>query len=196
VPSDDVFAGASGGTPSALGLRRLGGAAICIGMCACAAVVIAYPWLPATLPVSRWQTEPKSPFTAFRVPLINLAMIGLALVVWRAVSRPEPGIARRLGSILVVTAVAKAVLEAAEIMTEPTPSPLLTGTLLACVCVGLAACIITARELIPTRWRSIHFSSGEKRVAISLIASIVLLDIPAGLVIRHSAYAPAFGNVT
>ena len=91
---------------------------------------------------------------------------------------PEPRIAQRLGPILAATAGAKAVLEAAEIMAEPTSSPLLTGTLLACVCIGLAACIITGRELMPTRWRSIHFSPGEKRVAISLIASIVLLDIP------------------
>jgi hypothetical protein len=178
VPPGDVLGEASEGTRSVIGLRRLGGVAIGVGVCAGVAVAVAYPGLPPVLPVSRWQMEPKSPVIALRVPLINLAMIGLALVAWRATARPEPRIAQRIGPILVATAVAKAVLEAAALVTEPTPSPLLAGTLLACVFAGIVACIITGRDLVPTRWRSIHPTTGEKRLAVGLIASVLLLDIP------------------
>jgi len=178
MPSDHVSDPPAGRTHPVGTLARVGAAAIAVGVCACVAVAIAYPALPAMLPVSRWQLEPKSPVIALRLPLINLAMIGFALVAWRALARSEPHVARRLGPLLMATAVAKAVIEAVELLAQPTPSPLLFPTLLACLGLGLSACIVTGRALAPGRWRSITVTSGEKKTALGLTASIVLLEVP------------------
>jgi len=75
-------------SPRFLGLARV----LAWGAGYGAALIVAYdyPSLPDELRLSRWTMAPKSMFLALRVPLINLAMIGLCEILARILGRAPP----------------------------------------------------------------------------------------------------------
>ena len=93
-----------------------------IALGAVGAVTIGYDSLPDALPVTRWTTAPRTPLIALRVPLINLMTIGLIELL-------SPGLRRArhftrsdaVVAILMLTAAAKAGIEAIGILMLPAP---------------------------------------------------------------------------
>jgi len=151
-----------------------------IALCAFLAVLIGYDSLPAELPVTRWTSAPKIPLLALRVPLINLLTLGLIEVLWRGmrqVSRFSRGAA--VAGVLLLTAAAKAAIEAVGILRLPDSASWSLLPLAALLLIGLAmAAMLSADFLRDRRWGELQLSRRETAVACVLIAGILALNLP------------------
>lgn len=151
-----------------------------IALCAFLAVMLWYDSLPAELPVTRWTSAPKSPLLALRVPLINLLTIGLIEVLWRAMRRVEhfPHGAAVAG-VLLLTAAAKAAIEAVGILRLPHSASWSLLPLAAAILIGLGLAVMLSAEFLRNRrWGELHLSRTETAVTYVLIAGILALNVP------------------
>lgn len=149
-----------------------------------AAFVVAYDYaaLPDELPLSRWTVAPKSMFFALRVPLINLAAIGLCDLIARSLSRAPAEhrqAAERAGMALLCTAGLKAWLATQEILSWPEGDRPSAAAAFVVVVVGLTLTLWFARPLLGSGLAPLLRSTPLERVlGISLVAMIVLLNLP------------------
>lgn len=149
---------------------------------AAGAVAIGYSSLPDTLPVTRWASAPKSWFIALRVPLINLMTLGLIELL-------SPGLRRvkdferadAIIEILLLTAAAKAGIEAAGILMLPVPFSWTLIPLLAVLSVGLGTAAFLGRPLFhPQCWRQMQMTRLETTGMLALVTGVAVLDLPLG----------------
>lgn len=143
-------------------------------------VAYAYPTLPEELRLTRWTAAPKSLFFALRVPLINLAMIGLCELMARALSRlsrEQQLAAQRTSAALLCTAGIKAWLGAQDLIGEPG-----TGR-------GLEAFVLVVLGLTLAGWfglpllrgggaRVLRFTRVEQALGALLLIAIAVLNLP------------------
>ena len=124
------------------------------------AVAICYDLLPATLPVTRWTSAPKSLSTALRVPLINLITVGLIEVVSPGFRRAKDfDVADAVVATLFLTAAGKAAIEAAGILMLPVPPTWTLIPLVVVLSVGLSRAAFLGRELLhPQCWRQVRMT--------------------------------------
>ena len=155
-----------------------------IALGAVVAVTIGYDSLPDTLPVTRWNTAPKSPLVALRVPLINLMTIGLIELLSLGLRRAKQF--NRSSAVVVVlflTAAAKAAIEAIGILMLPVSFSWTLIPLVAVLFVGLGTAAFLGREFLhPRRWRELQLTHVETAGVLALISGIVALNLP--LVLR------------
>lgn len=144
------------------------------------AVAISYDSLPDELPVTRWTSAPKSLLLALRVPLINLLTVGLVELL-------SPGLHRvknfhhadGLVSILLLTAAAKAVIEATGILLLPKPFSWTMLPLAVVLAVGLGTAAFLGRDLLESqRWKEMKMTRAETFAAATFVSAIVLLNLP------------------
>ncbi len=149
-----------------------------------AALVVAYhyPELPEELPLSRWTVAPKSMFLALRVPLINLAMIGICELSTRILRRaPEQQqrLAELTGAALLCTAGCKALLDALAIVRSPGPSSANAVVSVLVVATGLSLAVWFGRPLLAgSRVRELRLTRLERALGAVLMATIVALNLP------------------
>ncbi len=144
------------------------------------AVILAYDSLPDELPVSRWTSAPKSPFIALRVPLINLLTIGLIELLSPGLHRAKQ-FARpsAVVTVLLLTAAAKAALEAVGILLLPVSFYWTLIPLVVVLAVGLGTAAFLGREILHSqRWRQLHMSRLETAGVLVLVAGNVVLNLP------------------
>lgn len=139
-----------------------------------------YDSLPAHIPLSRWGDIEKSPFTALRVPLINLISLALIEVLLRVLARCEDfGNTRGLTITLCLTVAAKSLLEGMGLLLLPQPIDWTLVPLMASLAVGLGIAAFQGRSLWQNGlWRSLRMTKGENAVFILLILSILGLNGP------------------
>jgi hypothetical protein len=149
-----------------------------------AALIVAYDYaaLPDELPLSRWSVAPKSMFFALRVPLINLAMIGLCDLIARSLKRaPEEQrlAAERTAAALLCTAGLKAWLATKQILSWPDGSRPSAAAAFIVVVLGVCLAAWFARPLLaPTVSPLLRFTRTERMLGASLVAMIVVLNLP------------------
>jgi len=149
-----------------------------------AALIVAYdyPALPDELRLSRWTMAPKSMFFALRVPLINLATIGLCELLARILSRApseQKHVAECAGAALLCTAGIKALLAGIEIVRWSTPRPSNALVAFVVVATGLSLAAWFAQPLIGAgAWRQLRSTRFEQLLGASLLAVIVALNLP------------------
>jgi hypothetical protein len=144
------------------------------------AVMIGYESLPDTLPVTRWTSAPKSPFIALRVPLINLLTMGLVELLSQGIHRAGRfKNSSEIVTVLLLTAAAKAAVEAAGILWLPASASWSVMPLVAVLIVGLGTAAFLGRELLePRHWQQIPLTRTETAGAVMLIVGIVVLNLP------------------
>jgi len=141
-----------------------------------------YPSLPDELALSRWTVAPKSMFFALRVPLINLAMIGLcellARILGRAPDEHRP-FAEWASAALLCTAGIKALLAAIELVSWPMTRPSNAIVAFVVVASGLSLAAWFAQPLIAAgSWRTLRSTRLEQVFGASLVLAIVVLNLP------------------
>jgi hypothetical protein len=149
-----------------------------------AILIVAYDYagLPDELPLSRWTVAPKTMFFALRVPLINLAMIGLSDLLARSLIRvPQehrPS-AERAGAALLCTAGVKAWLASKEILSLPEPNRSSAAAAFIVVVTGLCIAAWFARPLLGQGGiRGLHSTRLEQALGALLIIMIAILNLP------------------
>lgn len=144
------------------------------------AVAIGYDSLPATLPITRWTTAPKSVFLALRVPLINLMTLGLIEVLSPGLRRVQSfDRADAILTTLLLTVAAKAGIEAAGILMLPTPFTWTLMPLVGVLSVGLAMAVFFGRDLLRReRWKEMRMTRLETTGALAIVTAIVVLNLP------------------
>ncbi len=149
------------------------------------AVLVGYDKLPANIPVTRWTVAPKSLFIALRVPLINLMTIGLVEIVSPALHRATRfKRADAVVSVLLLTAAAKAGIEAGGILVSNVPSSWTLVPLVAVLLVGLGTAAFLGREFLqPRTWQQLQLTQRELTGVVGLVIGIVALNLP--LVLRR-----------
>jgi hypothetical protein len=149
------------------------------------AVIIGYDTLPADIPVTRWTVAPKSLFIVLRVPLVNLMTIGLIELLSPALHRTKQfSRADAVVAVLLLTAAAKAGIEAGGILVSTVPSYWTLVPLVAVLFVGLGTAAFLSREFLqPQRWRQLQLTWLEITGAAALVTGIVALNLP--LVLRR-----------
>jgi hypothetical protein len=148
------------------------------------AMIIAYDTLPAEIPVTRWSVAPKSLLIALRVPLINLMTIGLIEILSAALHRAKRfNQSDAVVATLLLTAAAKAGIEAEEILRADAPSSWTPIPLVAVLVVGLGTAAFLSRDLLQSeRWRELKLTWLETIGAVVLVSGMVPLNLP--LVLR------------
>jgi fatty acid desaturase len=146
--------------------------------------MLGYDSLPATIPVTRWIAAPKSLFIALRIPLINLMTLGLIELLSLGLQRAKQfGRADAVVAVLLLTAAAKAGLEAAGILMLPVSFSWTLIPLVAVISVGLATAAFLGRDFLhPVRWRQLRMTRLETAGALALVMGIGALNLP--LVLR------------
>lgn len=151
-----------------------------IALGAVVAVVIGYESLPEMIPLTRWTEVAKSPLLALRVPVINLLTLGLIEVLARGlrrVSRFEKTGA--VVTVLLLTAAAKAAVEAVALLKLPGSSDWSALPLGVILIVGLGMAAFLGRDLLQRReWQQLQLTRTETAVTIALVAGIVALNLP------------------
>jgi hypothetical protein len=149
-----------------------------------AALMVAYHYaaLPAELPLSRWTVAPKNMFFALRVPLINLAMIGLSDLLARALIRAPADhrlAAERSAAALLCTAGIKSWLAAKQILSLPDANRPNSVAAFIAIVVGVSVAAWFARPLlgagVVSALRSTRF---ERVLGALLLVMIVVLNLP------------------
>jgi hypothetical protein len=149
-----------------------------------AALLVAYfyPQLPDELPLSRWTVAPKSMFFALRVPIINLAMIGLCEVLTRILRRTpdeQQRFAELAGAALLCTAGSKALLGGLAIVRLPDANPANVAVSFVVVATGLSLAVWFARPLLArVGVRGLRSTRLEQVLAALLMLAIVVLNLP------------------
>jgi len=149
-----------------------------------AALVVAYNYerLPDELPLTRWTVAPKSMFFALRVPLINLAMIGLSDILARGLSRApaEHRVAAEQSAVaLLCTAGIKAWLAGKEIMSWPEANRWNAMAAFGAVAIGLSLAAWYARSLLTEGVLGALRSTRLERVlGALLLLAIAVLNLP------------------
>jgi hypothetical protein len=147
---------------------------------AVAAVAVGYDSLPDMLPVTRWTDAPKSMFIALRVPVVNLLTLGLAEVL-------SPGIRRAtdlktgdaIEATLLLTAAAKACLEAIGILLLPASTSWSVAPLAAVLVIGLGMTALLGRGLrFGQQWRKMQMTRPESAAALAIVIGMVVLNLP------------------
>jgi hypothetical protein len=165
-------------SPRFLGLSRV--LAWGAGYGAALAVAYAYPSLPDELALSRWTVAPKSMFFALRVPLINLATIGLCEILARVLSRApteQRHAAEWAGAALLCTAGIKALVAGIDIVGRPQTSRAVTA--LVVVATGLSLAAWFAQPLLAGGGvKALRSTRAERAFGAALLISIVLLNLP------------------
>jgi hypothetical protein len=145
-------------------------------------VAYAYPSLPDELRLSRWTVADKSMFFALRVPLINLASIGLCEILARILSRApteQRHIAECAGAALLCTAGIKALLAAIELVRWPAPRPSSGVVALVIVATGLSLAAWFAQPLLGSGGlRALRSTRLERALGAALLLAIGLLNLP------------------
>ena len=151
-----------------------------IALGAVGAVMLAYDSLPDTLPVTRWTTVPKSLLIALRIPLINLLTMGLIELLSPALGRAkEFHRSSSLVAVLLLTAAAKAAIEAAGILRLPVSFSWTLLPLVAVLLVGLGTAAFLGREFLnPRQWGRLQLTRLETAGALALVCGIVALNLP------------------
>jgi hypothetical protein len=166
--------------PSILALARV--LAWGAGYGAAFLVAYTYPELPDELPLSRWTVAPKSMFFALRVPLINLATIGLCELLARALRRApddQQKFAELAGAALLSTAGAKALLGALAIVRLPDANPAHSVVSLVVVATGLSLAAWFARPLLAGAGvRGLRSTRLEQVLGALLLVALVVLNLP------------------
>jgi hypothetical protein len=142
-------------------------------------VVAAYEHLPATLPVTRWTTAPRSPLIALRIPAINLLMLVLIEILRRVLARSPHG-DRWIGVLtpLYAAGAAKAAIEAGALMAWPATSVRSVIALLFVVAGGLAWAARRALPLRATDWRrDLRLTAAEQASIAAVVLAIVALQL-------------------
>jgi hypothetical protein len=148
-----------------------------------AAFVVAYDYaaLPDGLQLSSWSATSKSIIVALRVPLINLAMIGLCDLIARSLSRAPAEhrvAAERTAATLLVTAGLKAWLATRDLLASH-GEPGASGAGLLVVVLGLSLTAWFARPLLAAGVTPLLQATRiERAVGASLVAMIILLNLP------------------
>lgn len=141
-----------------------------------------YPALPDELPLSRWTVAPKSMFFALRVPLVNLATIGLCELLTRILRRVPPDqqrFAELAGAALLCTAGFKAVLGGLAIVRLPEPNAANTVIAFVVVAAGLSLAVWFARPLLAcVGLRGLRSTRLEQVLVAALMATIAVLNLP------------------
>jgi hypothetical protein len=145
-------------------------------------VAYAYPSLPDELRLSRWTVADKSMFFALRVPLINLASIGLCEILARILRRAPPEqrhVAEWAGAALLCTAGIKALLAAIGIVSWPAPRASNAVVAFLVVATGLSLAAWFAQPLLASGgWRALRSSRLERVLGAGLLLAIGLLNLP------------------
>jgi len=154
-----------------------------IALGAVVAVAISYDSLPDTLLVTRWNSAPKSPLVALRVPLINLMTIGLIELLSLGLRRAKQfNRSSAVVVVLLLTAAAKAAIEATSILMLPVSFSWTVIALVAVLFVGLGTAAFLGRELLrPRRWRELQLTRFETAWALAIICGIAALNVPVVL---------------
>jgi hypothetical protein len=144
-------------------------------------VAYAYPSLPDELLLSRWTLAPKSMFFALRVPLINLATIGLCELLARTLSRApaeQRHAAECAGAALLGTAGVKALLGGIAIVrADERPSGAIVSFVI--VATGLSLAAWFAQPLLAGGGlRALRSTRVERVLGAVLLLAIVLLNLP------------------
>jgi hypothetical protein len=148
------------------------------------ALIVAYDYagLPDELPLSRWTVAPKTMFFALRIPLINLAMIGLCDLLARSLSRvpDEHRLAgERAGAALLCTAGVKAWLASKEILSLPEANRSSAAAAFIVVVVGLSIAAWFARPLLGQGGaRALRSTRLEQVLGAFLLIMIAILNLP------------------
>lgn len=149
-----------------------------------AAFIVAYDYagLPEELPLTRWAVAPKTMFFALRVPLINLAIIGLCDLMARSLIRaPEEHrlAAERAGAALLCTAGVKAWLASKEILSLPEPHRAGAAAAFIAIVIGLSIAAWFARPLIGQGGlRALRSTRLEQVLGALLLIMIAILNLP------------------
>lgn len=156
-----------------------------VGAGAVGAVIIGYDTLPAEIPVTRWTVAPKSLLIVLRVPLINLMTIGLIELASPALRRAKQfNRADALVAVLLLTAAAKAGIEAGGILVSNAPPSWTLVPLVAVLFVGLGTAAYLSREFLRSQHRrQLQMTWPEITGAVALVAGIAALNLP--LVLRR-----------
>lgn len=145
-------------------------------------VAYAYPSLPDELALSRWTLAPKSMFFALRVPLINLASIGLCEVLARVLGRApveQRHVGEWAGAALLCTAGIKALLGALEIIRWPPSRASNAVASFVIVGVGFSLAAWFAQPLLGSgAWRTLRSTRLESVIGAALLLAIALLNLP------------------
>ena len=140
---------------------------------------MAYDSLPDFLPVTRWTEAPKSRLLALRIPLINVLSVGLIELLTRGLRRAGP--AQRADAVaigLLLTAAAKAGIEATGILLLPTPFAWTLAPLAAVLMIGLGTSSWLGRQWLHAgEWRRATLTGPESLIAAALVAGIVALQL-------------------
>lgn len=143
-------------------------------------VAYAYPTLPDELSLSRWTVAPKSMFFALRVPLINLATIGLCELLARILRRvpaEQRQVGECAGAALLSTAGIKALLAGIDIVGTNRPSNAFVA--LAVVATGLSLAAWFAQPLLASGGlRALRSTRTERVLGALLLLAIVVLNLP------------------
>lgn len=150
-----------------------------VALGAVGAVAVAYDSLPDVLPVTRWINAPKSPLLAVRIPLINVLSVGLIELLTRGLHRSGPAQrADAVAIVLLLTAAAKACIEATGILLLPTPFSWTLAPLSAVLMIGLGTSIWLGRQWLHAgEWRQATLTGPESLIAAALVAGIVALQL-------------------
>lgn len=167
-------------SPSFLGLARV--LAWCAGYGAAFAVAYDYPSLPDELRLTRWTLAPKSMFFALRVPLINLATIGLCELCARILARApaeQRHVAECAGAALLCTAGIKALLTAIDLVSWPASRPASPLVAFLVVATGLSLAAWFAQPVIAAgSWRALRSTRVEQVFGALLLLVIAALNVP------------------
>jgi hypothetical protein len=179
-------------SPRLLGLARV--LAWGAGYGAALVVAYAYPALPEELTLSRWAVAPKSMFFALRVPLINLAAIGLCEIMARVLGRAPPEqrhVAECAGAALLCTAGIKALLSGIDIVNfEPRPSNAIVAFVV--VATGLSLAAWFAQPILANGGlRALRSTRLEQLLGVALVAAIVFLNLPLFFSILPQRWFPS-----
>lgn len=176
----DGFGWLSRRSPRFLGLARV--LAWGAGYGAAFLVAYDYPSLPDEIRLSRWTMAPKTMFFALRVPLINLATIGLCELLARILLRApaeQRHAAECAGAALLCTAGIKALLAAIELVSWPAQRPSNTLVAFLVVATGLSLAAWFAQPLLVAgAWRGLRSTRLEQAFGASLLLSIAVLNLP------------------
>jgi hypothetical protein len=151
-----------------------------VALGAVGAVIIGYDTLPDEIPVTRWSVAPKSLLIVLRVPLINLITIGLIEVLSGALHRAKQfNHADAVMAVLLLTAAAKAGIEAGGILASNMPPFWTLISLVAVLLVGLGTAAFLSREFLqPERWRQLQMTRLETIGVVVLVAGFLALNLP------------------
>ena len=151
-----------------------------LAMASLALVAMRYETLPATLPLTRWSSAPKSWLTALRVPMICLVSLGLVEVLCGSIRRaPNFDRGHALTAVLLLTASWKAAAAAASLLLLPWHFVWLDTLWIGGTTVGIALALWMGKDLMRGgRLRRLSWSRTEAWFGTALVLWVIVLEFP------------------